>query len=322
MAQNQQSKLLGRRGFFGRAGLCTAAAMGAATGVHHAATAAASPATTAALDTPPMPTVKIGPHTITRLVAGYNPIGGYSHATPNLSAHMRSYFTVERTVEFLKQCEAKGMNTFQFDLSEKVEKVLDILWGENSKLQFISLHAARPTDSSLDHLMKYKPIAVVHHGGVTDSFFRAGKADKVHDFVKRVHDHGVLAGVSAHNPENIARIADEGWELDLFMTCFHYVTRTQDEMEKELGFATYGEPFLQSDPPKMTAVVRQVDTPCLGFKILAAGRRCASSAAVGNAFQYAFNNIKKTDGVIVGMFPVYKDEVSENAGFAREHGKV
>ena len=170
--------------------------------------------------------------------------------------------------------------------------------------------------------MTYKPIAVVHHGGVADGLFRIGKAQQVHDFVKKVHDHGALAGVSSHNPENIAKMADENWEVDLFMTCFYNVSRTREEMEAELGFVTVGGPFIESDPPKMTAVVRQLETPCLAFKILAAGRRCSSKSAVGKAFKDAFDNIKKTDGVIVGMFPVYQDEASENAAHTAQYGRV
>ena len=40
------------------------------------------------------------------------------------------------------------------------------------------------------------------------------------------------------------------------------------------------------------------------------------------AFQFAFENIKPTDGVIVGMFPWCFDEVSANAQFTRELGKA
>lgn len=54
----------------------------------------------------------------------------------------------------------------------------------------------------------------------------------------------------------------------------------------------------------MTEVVRQVKQPCLGFKILGAGRHCAYQQMVRAAFQFAFENIKPTDGaIIVGMFP-------------------
>jgi len=41
---------------------------------------------------------------------------------------------------------------------------------------------------------------------------------------------------------------------------------------------------------------------------------------VRDAFQFAFENIKPTDGVIVGMFPWYFDEIGANAKYARELG--
>jgi len=63
-----------------------------------------------------------------------------------------------------------------------------------------------------------------------------------------------------------------------------------------------------------------VKQPCLGFKILGAGRLCSSQQTVRAAFQFAFANIKPTDGVIVGMFPWCFDEVSANAQFTRELG--
>jgi hypothetical protein len=43
----------------------------------------------------PLPTIRIGDHRITRLVAGWNPIGGYSYLGPNLDRYMAEYFTPE-----------------------------------------------------------------------------------------------------------------------------------------------------------------------------------------------------------------------------------
>ena len=312
MTDTHDGNRVDRREFLGAAGLGTAAVM--ASGLRANAEGVAK----ADL----LPTIQLGAYRVTRLLAGYNPVGGYSYATPTASRHMREWFTVERTVEFLQHCEAEGLNAFQFDLCEKVRQVLPKLYESGSELHFVCLHAERRHGTSLKELMTYNPIAVVHHGGVTDGLFRAGKADKVHDFVKEVHDAGALAGVSTHKPEILERIADEGWENDLFMACFQKVTRTKEEMEQELGFVTVGEPFIESDRDKMTAAIREVDKPCLGFKILAAGRRCSSDRDVAGAFKYAFNHIKKTDGVIVGMFPIYQDEVSQNARHTRKYGQV
>lgn len=78
--------------------------------------------------------------------------------------------------------------------------------------------------------------------------------------------------------------------------------------------------FFRDDPKLMTQVIRQVKQPCLGFKILGAGRHCTSQDKVRAAFQFAFENIKPTDGVIVGMFPWYFDEIGANSQYARELG--
>jgi hypothetical protein len=302
-----------RREFLFRSVAGVAAAAGAAPLESHVRTA----------EEAPIPTIRLGIHTVTRLIAGGNPVGGWGHSVPNMSRHMLEYFTLERTVEFLGKCEREGINTWQFDHEAKIIQALKIVRERGSKIQFICLHAEREKDSPLARVIAdQKPIAIVHHGGVTDRLFREGKAGQVRDFVKKVRDLGVLAGVSSHNPTNIRRIADEGWENDLFMTCFYFVTRTAEEQRRLLGRVTVGEPFFDTDPDEMTAVVRQVKKPCLGFKILAAGRSCDNQKSVAAAFQYAFRHIKPTDAVIVGMYPRFEDEVHLNADYTRTYGAV
>ncbi len=270
-----------------------------------------------------LPTIALGEHRVTRLVAGWNPIGGHSHTTLNMARVMREYFTLEQTAQFLLDCRRQGINLWQYDHTDKGVAALQLAREQGLKMHCICLHAERSHDASLRDLIKASdPIAIVHHGGVTDAMFRAGKVQKVRDFVKKVKDHGVLAGVSAHNPDNIKRIADEGWENDFFMTCFYYVTRPREQQEEKLGKVTVGEPFFHSDPDDMTEVIRQVDKPCLGFKILAAGRVCWTKYSVEKAFRYAFENIKPTDGVIVGIFPKYYDETADNVKYVRKYGVV
>ncbi len=271
----------------------------------------------------PLPTIQLGSHRVTRLIAGWNPIGGYSYMGPNMNRQMAEYFTPARTVEFLEKCEREGINAHQFSRPERMAPILRTVREQGSKMKFLCLHSAGQEPASVKKVVELtSPIAIVHHGGVTDKLFREGKSQQVHDFVKRVHDAGVLAGVSAHNPDCIKRVADEGWEVDLFMTCFYYITKTHEEIEKLPPVVTVqvGKPFFALDPERMTEVARQVDQPCLGFKILAAGRKCFSKKTVVEAFQFAFSSLKTTDGVIVGMYPRYHDEVRDNAQYTRQFG--
>jgi len=307
-----------RRSFLAELGVMAAAgsAVLGSGGAAGAASAAAAP----------MPLISVGKHRLSRLVAGSNPLNGNSYLGPHMDRHMREYFTVERTIEFLQACERAGINTHQYSMSNsgKSEATIRQLRDGGSKLQFICLASKREDIPGI--VAATQPIAVVHHGGVTDKLFGEGKGGQVHDFVKAAHDNGVLAGVSAHNPNCIQQIADEGWEVDLFMTCFYFLTRKTVQpggdapLPETLPVGHYA--FYRNDPLAMTRVVRQVKQPCLGFKILAAGRLCANQTEVRSAFQFAFANIKPTDGVIVGMYPQFFDEVNANAQYTRDLGRV
>jgi hypothetical protein len=312
------AKNTGRRQFLAQVAAAAAAsrlawAGQAAEGDRPAGAPAATPAGRAA----PLPTLALGKHSVTRLIVGSNPINGYSYLGPHMDRHMKEYFTVERTVEFLLDCEREGIRTHQFSSAGKPAEVLRTVRERGSKMQFICLDSGRSGIRAM--IEATQPIAMVHHGGVTDRLFAEGKSQEVHDYVKEAHDRGVLAGVSAHNPDCIKRIADEGWEADLFMTCFYFLTRKTAGPSETLHV---GYPFYAADPQAMTAVVRQVKQPCLGFKILAAGRMCASQPMVKDAFRFAFEHIKPADGVIVGMYPRFFDEIRANTQYAREFGRA
>ncbi len=300
----------GRRQFLGQLATVAAAA------VLNARPVVAAPEASPVAE--PLPSIQLGRYRISRLVAGSNPILGYSYLGPHTDRAMKQYFTVERTVEFLQRCERVGITAHQFADPDRALPYLRLLREGGSKLQFICLHADRAKIREAVELAQ--PIAMVHHGGVTDRLFAEGKSGQVHDYVKAAHDAGVLAGVSAHNPDCIRRAADEGWEVDFFMACFYHLTRQMVEPNTDLPTLEIGYPFYKDDPRRMTEVVRQVKQPCLGFKILGAGRLCSSQQTVRGAFEFAFRNIKPIDGVIVGMFPWSFDEVSANARFVKELG--
>jgi len=319
-SDKHEAQGIGRREFLSR---LSAVATGSALALGNSCQAQDPPSADTTSPAPPLPAIRLGDHNVTRLIAGSNPISGYSYMGPILDQHMKEYFTPEQTTEFLWKCECAGINTHQFSSPEQMADVFRKLRDRGSKMKFICLHAGGPDQTSIKQVVKdTQPIAIVHHGGVTDRLFREGKSQQVHDFVKRVHDAGVLAGVSAHNPDCVKQVADEGWEVDLFMTCFYYITRTHEEMKKLPAVVTVqiGYPFFASDPLDMIKVVRQVEQPCLGFKILAAGRRCHDKQSVMEAFKFAFEHLKPTDGVIVGMYPRYHDQIGENAQLTRQFG--
>ncbi len=268
-----------------------------------------------------LPKVRLGNFDVSRLIIGENPFYGYSHFNRILDRTMREWYTPERVCDVLRRCEQNGINTWEFTHSERSISDLKRFQGDGGGLQWILLSSREMEGNPalIADMAKLKPIAMMHHGGVTDSLFRAGQAAKVRDYLKRVRDAGVLAGMSTHNPDNVKRVEDEGWDIDLYMTCCYRLTRTPEEIRRitrEIPLPA-GEVYLEGDPARMLEVVRQTKKTCLVFKILAAGRRIETPEEVDRAFQFAFANIKPRDCVIVGMYPRYSDEVRDNCDRVR-----
>jgi hypothetical protein len=272
-----------------------------------------------------LPTVALGPHRVTRLIAGNNPMYGFSHFNRLLNQLMAEYFTDERKIEFLLNCQKAGINTWQTGYNENLFRLLREAGWKMNWLWLANLERSSNSPDAPDVISQCRsipeterPIGMVHHGETTDVLYREGKLDRVMTFINAVHDLGLLAGISTHNPSVVEAVEEKGWNNDFYMTCFYRESRRPEEFEKEIGVIPVGETYLSTDPPRMCAMIRQTRKPCLGFKILAAGRRCGSPEDVRKAFEFAFQNIKPTDGVIVGMYPRYTDQISENAGLARE----
>jgi hypothetical protein len=290
--------------------------MGVAAG---AAMASGGGSDSAAQQAPGLPEIKLGEHRVTRLILGSNPFNGFSYGIPSLDQHMREWSTPEHVAGVLRQCEQNGINTWQFSYYPASMEALKLHRSEGGRLQWILLTggAMRENPGPIGEVVKLKPIAIVHHGGVTDERYRAGNMEKVRDYLKAIRDSGVLVGVSTHLPAVVEYVEERNWDIDFFMTCVFQIGRPEAETRKILGDLPLGQVFLESDPPRMCRAIRQARRPCLAFKILAAGRHGSSPEQLERAFRFAFTNIKPQDGVIVGMYPRFKDEVRENADRVR-----
>jgi hypothetical protein len=296
-----------------------------------AATSFAGPSGNAASPSP-IPTIALGTNRITRLVAGGNPLFGYSHFNGVLDRHMREYFTDRQVVQFMLDCEKAGITAWQSNFPAPLESQLPLIREAGCTLQWLALadpwdldrNAVTPDTIAVTvrkcavRAAKQKPIAIAIRGVETDLLFKAGRLDVIKDFLAAVHDLGFPAGVSAHNPAAIEAVESKGWPVDYYMSCFYCVSRTEDEFRSQIGVAPVGETYLATDPARMCEVIRKTSKPCLAFKILAAGRRCDSPGVVRRAFEFAFKNIKPTDGVIVGMFPKLSDQIAENSQTVRQ----
>ena len=280
-----------------------------------------------------LPTVQLGTHRVTRMIVGGNPIYGYSHFNRQYDQHMREWFTDERVVKLLSDCEKAGINTWQANFNYDLKRQFPKLRGAGCNIQFICLAASWHYDEKIGHspqevlegtikcaeaAMEFKPIGIAFHGFATDTLYRAGKIDLIKTYIDRVHDLGTAAGISTHNPRILETLHEKGFANDFYMAGLHYLSRKPEEWIKEIGTLPLDEGWIASDPPKMAAAVRNVDKPTLVYKVLAAGRKCGSEEQKRQAIAWAFQNIKPIDATIIGLYPRYSNQVAETTKMVRE----
>ena len=255
----------------------------------------------------PLPTIALGPHQISRLTIGGNPFSGFSHQSPERDAEMLDYYTVERIKQTLFECEAAGINTCCLRTDAHIWRMLREYRNEGGKLQWIAQMGvgADGFEPNLNAAVANGAIAYYIHGGVTDSLYAEGALDRLGEMIDHIHDKGIPAGLAGHAPEAHLAVYEDGIPADFHVVSFYNCGSLH---------AGAGEKFDPADPPKAVEAIRKIEKPCIGYKILGAGRRDAKEA-----LEFAFANIKPTDAVNVGMFT--KDNpkmVEENVAMAVE----
>jgi hypothetical protein len=265
-----------------------------------------------------LPKVRFGQHEVSRLVVGCNQFYGYSHFNQLLDQLMREWNTPERVCDILRQCELNGINAFQYGHHERGFSDLQRHRESGGKMLLIATDTSK--DPVEETVKRIQPIAMYHHGERTDVLFRAGKMDQVEEYTKRLRQTGVLVGIGTHKSEVVEYVEERGWDVDFYLLCAYNRTRTPEELGKMLGFVPvpHSEVYLESDPPLAYRVARQTQKTCFLFKILAAGRLTRSPQSIDEAFKAALASIKPKDGIVVGMYPRYKDEVKENSDRVRQ----
>jgi len=259
-----------------------------------------------------VPKMKFFHAEISRLVLGVNPFYGFAHYNANLANSMREWYTPDRVCAVMHQATRFGINAFNYVHLDRGPQDWARFQAEGGRMHLVIQVTANADAAELARTLK--PLALQRQGEVVDTAWQNGQMDTVKEWCKRVRDMGVLVGVGTHIPEVIAKVEEENWDVDFYSGCVYNRRRTLEQQKQALHGELIEMPnelYLQSDPARMYKVMRQTRKPCFAFKILAAGR--IPERGIEQAFRTAFESIKPTDGVYVGMFPKFKDEVRENA---------
>lgn len=229
---------------------------------------------------------------VSRLIIGGNPFSGYSHQSAERDEEMMDYYTTERLKETLNRAYEAGINTTVMRSDTHIHRMLREYYNEGGQIQWIAQvgrdSEAMSLEQAVDRAVSAGADAVYMHGALLDSFYDDSREDRVRQLVDHIHSHDLPAGFAGHSPEAHLWADKSDAELDFQTVCFYNCGSLHDGE---------GDKFKPEDPPKAVEAIRQISCPVLGYKIMAAGR-----VEPREAFEFAFNTIKDTDAVVVGMY--------------------
>ena len=235
-----------------------------------------------------LPKGKIGDLEMSRLILGCNLIGGWAHARDLLYANQlfRQYNSESKIMETLNICEQAGINTTNmvnqfYPILNKYKKIT------GSKIMSIcQVHMDEneqdPMVMNLRKLWITELLRCMYRVHMRDRFVKAGKMDILCKAVDFVRSQGYLAGIGAHSIQTPIACEKAGLKPDYyFKTMHHDQYWSAHPREFRVEFQMDGEYFLDHNkyhdnifdlfPEQTIEVLKGIDVPLVGFKVLAGG---------------------------------------------------
>jgi len=247
-----------------------------------------------------LPTVNFAGLTLSRLLIGANPFGGFSHQNEARDREMKTWATPERILETWDRAHRAGINTFVTNNeTEHVINTTTKYLAEKGPMQWIGQLAMRSHPSMMNALDEAKAIgasAAYFHGGYVDGFYKERDAKTLEAWVGHAKAIGLPIGVAGHSP------LVHDWVNTLDLVDFHVVCI----FNCGSLHAGKGHRFRLEDLVPAYECIQRIEKPCIAYKIMGAGRIDPLMA-----FEYCFEHIKPGDVCNVGMHRGDKDDMVE-----------
>ncbi len=258
-----------------------------------------------------LPKGKIGPHEISRLVAGGNLIGGWAHARDLLyvPSLFRAYNTEKKIFETLILAEKAGINAINigFPTNELMQKYKKMT---GSKIKVISQVA--PDIKENDYFIQINKaidlgVDIIQvQGNWCDWLVRDNRIDVIEKMLEYIREQGYTAGLASHTVDALIACEQQDIIPDYYMKTMHHDNYwSAHPRENRVAFEVDGKKSPDHDrfhdncfclfPDRTTEFVNRATVPVMGFKVLAAG-----AIQPEDGFNWAFKN--GADFICVGMF--------------------
>ena len=194
-------------------------------------------------------TVPFGPHQISRLIIGGNPFSGNSHVSREMDNEMMDFYNTENIKKVLFDCQSHGISAMQLRADRHLTRIIREYRLGGGNMQWIAQTCPELGDfaGSVRGMMEYKPIAIYHHGTITDNLFKDGKIAELKDRLAAIRATGALVGLGSHMPELVEYSEEHGFDVDFYMTCVYNLSKVQRQSSSITGVANKDEPFDEED---------------------------------------------------------------------------
>jgi uncharacterized membrane protein YphA (DoxX/SURF4 family) len=270
-----------------------------------------------------LPKGKIGKHEISRLIAGGNLIGGWSHARDLIYADtlFKAYNTEQKVYETLMLAEKAGINTINIGFpsnpllakykkitGSKIKVISQV--GPNLNNQKLAEVGANTNKKqyfeNIDKAIDFGVDIIQIQGNWCDWLVRDNKIEVIHEMMEHIRQQGYTAGLAAHSVESLIACTDQGIIPDYYMKTMHHDQYwSAHPRENRVPFEVDGKNYLDHNrfhnnmfclfPERTVEFVSKATVPIMGFKVLAAG-----AIEPIDGFKWAYEN--GADFICVGMF--------------------
>lgn len=239
--------------------------------------------------------LNLGSLNVSRFILGSNPFSGFSHLSPEMDQVMRRFFTSARIKQLLYTAEDLGVNTIIARTDFHIMRLLLEYWDEGGRLQWFAQTCPEVGDHPIciTRAVQGGAKACHLHGGVMDFLYAQKRLDEIPPAIQMIRDHGLLAGIAAHNPK-VIEWAEDHLDVDYYM-CSYYNSAHRDERAEHVSGME--EWFIEEDRQAMTGVIKKLSRPAIHYKVLAAGRNTPAEA-----FDVVAQTMRPNDMVCVGIF--------------------
>ena len=242
-----------------------------------------------------LPMIKLGKLKVSRLILGSNPFFGFAHGNPQASgSEMRKYYTEERIMAVMDEAAERGINAVWTPSYDHWIRLWTKYQRKGGKLK-IWIGQPDNFDKMKEHITacaKNGGKAICVQGESVDRAFSQGKHDLVREWLELIKSFGLPAGIGSHRPETHLVAEKKKLPTDFYHQCVYQPENYSDKC-RDLALAT----------------IRKLAKPVVAYKVLAAGRRRPKTA-----FAHLFKQLKRKDGLCVGVFPKDdRDQIEEDA---------